>query len=326
MTVRFSRIAVACALLPGAGTAACGFAQDAVPPSPERRSVAFLAAEVPKWKQENGCYSCHNNGDAARALAVAAREGLLADRAPLRDTLDFLAAPEKWDANGPEGPFKDKELARIQFAAALAEAARTGLVAKREAIQSAARLVAEVQSAGGAWEIDTAGVGSPATYGPALASLLAMRALAADAENHAQPLERVRHWFRSRELNGVLDAAATLWALAEDTSDAGRAQCERALEVIRRGQSADGGWGPFVNSPPEVFDTAVVVRALAAQKDQNEIARRIAAGRQYLVAKQAPDGSWPATTRPPGADSYAQRLSTSAWATMALLATRRKEP
>src|SRR5262245_15306064 len=37
----------------------------------EARAVTFLTREVPRWKSENDCYSCHNNGDAARALLVA---------------------------------------------------------------------------------------------------------------------------------------------------------------------------------------------------------------------------------------------------------------
>jgi hypothetical protein len=44
-----------------------------------------------------------------------------------------------------------------------------------------------------------------------------------------------------------------------------------------------------------------------------------------LLARQATDGSWPATTRPPGVESYAQQLSTTGWATLALLATRGQE-
>ena len=35
------------------------------------RAVKYLAHEVPRWRAEEGCYSCHNNGDAARALMAA---------------------------------------------------------------------------------------------------------------------------------------------------------------------------------------------------------------------------------------------------------------
>lgn len=302
---------------------ACGFAENPNP-APEQRAVAFLSVEVPKWHRENKCYSCHNNGDAARALVAAERSGLLADRTPLADTLRFLATPKLWDDNGPEGPFKDKNLARIQFAAALADAAAAGIVADRAALESAAALVAETQMAEGHWESGEPGnVGSPATYGRALASFMAMRTLSTvEPEKHGAALDKARRWFESTEPKSVLDAAATTWALADAPNRTAESQRKLSLELIRRGQSTDGGWGPFVNSPPEVFDTAIVVLALNAQKDHAAVAPLIAAGRKFLLASQAADGSWPPTTRPPGADSYAQRLSTSAWATLALLATR----
>ncbi|MEX0713581.1 MAG: hypothetical protein WD278_14585 [Pirellulales bacterium] len=41
--------------------------------------------------------------------------------------------------------------------------------------------------------------------------------------------------------------------------------------------------------------------------------------------QQLEDGSWPETTRPAGGQSYAQRISTTAWATIALLATANNE-
>ena len=31
-----------------------------------KRALQFLSREVPSWSIENKCYSCHNNGDAAR--------------------------------------------------------------------------------------------------------------------------------------------------------------------------------------------------------------------------------------------------------------------
>ena len=36
------------------------------------KGVDYLKIEVPKWKAEHPCYSCHNNGDATRALLIAA--------------------------------------------------------------------------------------------------------------------------------------------------------------------------------------------------------------------------------------------------------------
>jgi hypothetical protein len=294
-------------------------------PSPVERAVAFLAREVPQWANANHCYSCHNNGDAARALIMAAKSGLLANRMPLADTLSFLRAPAEWDANGPDGPFKDKKLARIQFAATLADATTANLLADREALARAAELVVELQQADGGWETDVAGaIGSPATYGRPLATLMATRVLSvADPRRHARQIAQARRWFHEHPPQNVLSASSTLLALADEATDESKHVCAAAQELIARGQSSDGGWGPFTTAPPEAFDTALVLLALSAQRSASaERDAQIARGRTFLVELQEADGSWPATTRPSGGESYAQRLSTTGWATQALIATR----
>ena len=53
---------------------------------PEARAVAFLTTEVPRWSRENRCFSCHNNGDAARALYQASRAGYRVPESALADT------------------------------------------------------------------------------------------------------------------------------------------------------------------------------------------------------------------------------------------------
>jgi hypothetical protein len=305
------------------GTTGATAAEDRSPNSPEGRAVAFLAAEVPRWAKENACYSCHNNGDAARALFSALKSGDLTDRAPLDDTLEFLSRPNQWDANGPEGPFKDKKLARIQFAAALADALQSRAIDDRGQLAQAAALVVELQLPDGGWEIDAAGnVGSPVTYGRVLATRMAVNTLAAaDRAKYRAAIAKAQGWLLATEPRSVLDAAAMLLALVGMASPAADRQRTRSLELIRQGESSEAGWGPFVNSPAEAFDTALVLLALAAQKQPTEKAM-ISRGRKYLLATQNADGSWPATTRPRGVDSYAQQLSTTAWATQALLATR----
>jgi hypothetical protein len=97
---------------------------------------------------------------------------------------------------------------------------------------------------------------------------------------------------------------------------------ETSLDFLRRAQTSDGGWGPYADSPPEAFDTALALLALAEFRAEAGVPGMIQQGRQFLVATQLSDGSWPATTRPSGGQSYAQQMSTTGWATLALLATR----
>src|SRR5690242_9269360 len=86
------------------------------------RAIAFLSREVPQWSKKNHCYSCHNNGDAARALYTAKRLGYKVPESALASTTEWVSHPEKWDSNRGNPAFSDKGLARIQFAAALGEA------------------------------------------------------------------------------------------------------------------------------------------------------------------------------------------------------------
>ncbi len=92
----------------------------------EARAVAFLTREVPRWKAENDCYSCHNNGDAARALIAAGASGH--DVGPsLDDTLDWLREPGRWDQE------QDDRRHRRQAAGARAVCERAGAGGRREA-------------------------------------------------------------------------------------------------------------------------------------------------------------------------------------------------
>jgi hypothetical protein len=92
--------------------------------------------------------------------------------------------------------------------------------------------------------------------------------------------------------------------------------------LVKKGQARNGGWGPYTNSPPESFDTAVVLLGLTRHAALEGTKAVIQRGRAYLLSAQQADGSWPETTRPSGSESYAQRVSTTAWATLALMATR----
>lgn len=295
---------------------------DAPPRSAEERALAYLQEQVPRWNGENKCYSCHNNGDAARALILAKRVGRSVPEKALADTLRWLNRPEGWDKNGEgDSPARDLALARIQFAAAFIDARDAGLVKEPKPLAAAAALVVQNQDKDGSWHVNAEGtLGSPATYGTALATHLARRTLhRADPERYKEAIAKADLWLRKAPVKSLLDASAVLMALQGADDAAARDQRARCLELIKNGERKEGGWGPYPTSATEPFDSAVVILALVSLKDRRwePLIRR---GRDYLASVQQKDGSWQETTRPAGAESYAQRLSTTGWATQALLA------
>src|SRR5439155_3146338 len=169
------------------------------------------------------------------------------------------------------------------------------------------------QETDGSWRIDTGeAVGSPATWGATLATYMARRTLEkADAARFAEAIRKANAWFRGTRPQTILDAAAKLLATGDGES----------LDAILRAQNGDGGWGPRLHAPSEPFDTAVVLVALREARAASRTTRPMERGRAYLIATQQPEGGWPETTRPPGAQSYAEHISTSGWATLALLLT-----
>ena len=301
--------------------------------TPEARALGFLAREVPRWSRENHCFSCHNNGDAARALYAAIQAAEPLPPEALADTNRWLAEPERWDHNGGEGPFSDKRLARLQFAFSLAAATASGQVADHSALVRAAGRITADQAGDGAFLLEGGdSLGSPATYGRSLATLVLRDTLrAASPQQFHAAIDKAQRWLVASRVESLLDVAAVLPIVAEPAManlPGAAAQRRRCIDLIARGQSTDGGWGPYASSPSEPFDTAVVVLALVRldatpfARDENALRDRIARGRAFLIASQDPDGSWIETTRPAGAVSYAQQLSTTGWATLALLATR----
>lgn len=290
--------------------------------APLAKATSYLAAEVPRWRPENRCFSCHHNGDALRALVFARSRGHRFPDAAIDETIRWLERPGDWESNGGKGPFSDKRLARIQFAAALSSAIRFQNTTNRAALLEAADALSKDQAADGSWAGDVDhDLGSPATYGRPLATAIT-RAILRDADpaRYADSTRRAERWFVSRDIRTTLDAAATVLALDSESP-----KSRAALLWLLREQAPDGGWGPYPRTRPEPFDTGLALIALAhVSSDRSRDAVR--KGRSALIAAQQPDGSWIETTRPAGSESYAQRVSTTAWATIALLVTEKPRP
>jgi hypothetical protein len=151
----------------------------------------------------------------------------------------------------------------------------------------------------------------------------------AKSADYARAIERADAWLRTVKPANTPDASAILFGVGTARDDPAHALRTSALEFLKQGQGPDGGWGPYPTVAAEPFDTAVAILALN-QLDgdarpaftRDELRRAIERGRAYLARQQERDGSWLETTRPSGQESYAQRISTSAWALLALFETR----
>ena len=247
------------------------------------------------------------------------------------DTVKWLLQPAGWSHNKGDPGFSDQRLADIQFAASLVSWSSTGMTPRstaRAALQTAALRIAAAQDADGSWQIELQNaVGTPATHGTSVATYLAWHTLqAAAVTDPGRKLEPARlkaaAWLGGVRPVNVPAASVVLLFNVVKEDEVRHTRANEALEFLRRAQTSDGGWGPYVDSPAEVYDTALALIALSKAGQRAAVGPLISRGRSYLRSSQQPDGSWAATTRPSGGRSYAQQMSTTGWATQALLATK----
>ena len=83
---------------------------------------------------------------------------------------------------------------------------------------------------------------------------------------------------RAGKILTVTDASVCLMAQRRPV-DRRPAPTQAEPRLLRRGQSDDGGWGPRVSSPPEPFDTALVLLGLAKCDQSPEVRGMIVRGR-----------------------------------------------
>lgn len=248
-------------------------------------AIAYLEDEVPRWKRENNCFSCHNNGDGARALFVLKAAGFAVKPEALADSLDNLRAPQGWE---------QKTLAIVQYAAAMREARVAALIPSAD---EAVPLLVKRQEPDGHWKVDEEkGEGAAATYGPELGTALALAVI----DPTSEAAVKARRWLASRQPSTIVSAAGILL---------GGIESEAAARALLDRQVADGSWNH------EAFDTALAMLAL---RRAGKAAEAIERGRAYLLKTQLSGGGWTGTTRPAGGTSYAQHISTTAWAALAL--------
>ena len=103
---------------------------------------------------------------------------------------------------------------------------------------------------------------------------------------------------RDVQAQTVIDAAAVVLALGLADDPAAVGQRQRCLDLIMEGRAPSGGWGAYLTSAVEPFDTALVLLALqplfgqpdlvAPAVDAATLREAVDRGRAFLLGGAAP--------------------------------------
>lgn len=80
---------------------------------------------------------------------------------------------------------------------------------------------------------------------------MAMKVLQQDgSEKSIEASRRAQRWLSRVTPNSVLAAATLIMATTGSLDLPRQRQRQQALNLLRAGQTSDGGWGPYAKSPP----------------------------------------------------------------------------
>jgi hypothetical protein len=282
------------------------------------KAIGYLAAETPTWRTEHRCASCHHQGSAVRALLTARDKGRFKGDKPLENSLLWLAQPEKWSENHGDPNASDQTLADLQFGASLLAAQKQFPDRFRDDLPRFARQLTARQEKDGRFDLESSdGLATPITLGPILLTACARDVFQSQGDEFRDSAKRANDWLINFKPRNTFEASSLLIALKK--GDAEKSARAAARKIVIASAHSTGGFGPYVSSPAEVFDTALAVIALSRDDDAKKNRPLIDKAKKQLVAWQSDNGSWEETTRPSGSISYAHRIATTSWALEALL-------
>ena len=225
--------------------------------------------------RENQCFSCHHQGDGARALASARAQGWKLPAETLDSSQQWLEKLEDWHHQKGDPNAKDPLLADLQFSMTRCSDAIIDGIRDR---------IPPMVSVGGGAIVDPSergrllGLGVRAHSGNArcsrfsLGHFLAWRLLKAAAyPAFSSARERAEKWLLQIPIQHVPNAACKLLFVQERDQGA-QGESILCLEFLMKSQSRFGGWGPYPGSPAEIFDTSLALIALATHARDERIA------------------------------------------------------
>jgi hypothetical protein len=314
------------------------------PPAPKAqkailRGLAFLQADVAKWRKERTCATCHHGTMTVWALTEAKSQGFPVDPETLSDvTLWTKQRLESIDQPRDTRPGWSMVSTPAVFLALMSLAVPTQDAISRAELGRIAGHLLRHQEADGSWAWSSAPPKNrppPVFESDEVVTLMAFLALGphvpADTGEPAPARAASAHaavWLEQHK-PGESTQARALQLFRDIRAGKPARELERAIARVLVMQHGDSGWGQERDLPSDAFATGQALYFLSlagVSSDRAEIQRAVT----LLTSSQKPDGSWPMTSRAhPGATPMTNPVPItyfgSAWATLGLLRSFPKE-
>lgn len=311
------------------------------------RAIGYLQTESAAWLKTRKCAACHHAPMPLWALSEADRYGYPIDKKYLTDTFEsLLGDKEKLLAtrifpNPADTPDPRPQGRGLNMGLPMLAVATRSLPALTEGQQQSLKLIAEEivgkQQADGSWEFFATLRRPPINESQTTDAAWIIMALEGEQKPDAPEPQRAAL------------AKAVAWLDAAKPADLHQDKAFKVLLGVRAGkprealqpvidellalQRADGGWSQTVPEPrSDAFATGQTLYVLSLAgltAERPEIQRGI----NFLVATQAPDGTWPMVSRStPNGEPGSSKLLTpincaaSSWAVLGLSRLAPKEP
>jgi len=297
------------------------------------RAIGYLQTESAAWLNTRKCAACHHAPLPLWALGEANRLGYPIDRKFVEDTTEaVLGSRENLIARGvfadPAKPDPRPRGRGLNVATAFLTIAARSSPSLTEAQKQTLRLVAEEiiskQQPDGSWEFfeDRTPIHESQTTDAAWIILALQDDSGADvSEAQRTALTKARSWL---EVAGLPDThqGKALKLLLTVKGDSTNGDPQPLIADLLALQRPDGGWAQTPDRTSDAYATgqSLYVLALAGlTAERPEIKRAF----DFLISTQAPEGSWPMTSRSSNNGQPTKLLTpitcaAASWATLGL--------
>jgi len=303
------------------------------------RAIGYLQTESAAWLKTRKCAACHHVPMPLWALGEAERQGYAIDKKFVADTTEsLLGSKDKLMSSrifpNPADPPDPRPQGRalnmgLPFLAVAAQSSLSLTEGQRQSLKLIAEEIVKKQQPDGSWEFFAGLRRPPVNESQTTDAAWIIMALFGETGPDAPESQRAA----LSKANAWLDAAKpsdihqdkVLKVLMGIRSAKPREKMQTTIDDLLALQRADGGWSqtvPELKSDAFATGQTLYVLSLAGYTAERP---QIKKGIDFLVATQAPDGSWPMISRstPDGSPGSAKLLSpitcaASSWATLGL--------